>query len=268
MGFNVKEQLERLESGIKDLASSDTYMQYLSAMSKFVHYSYGNIMLIFLQRPDATLVAGYTDWIRKFRRYVRKGETGIRILAPCTRKKEEDGSIIVTGYRSVSVFDISQTEGEPIPNITPQLLDGSVENYNLVLDAVKRCTSFTVKFAPLSDCYGRCDYSVKEITIMPDMSQEQTIETCLHEVAHSIMHADADTSLLREDREVEAESVAYVVSAFLGIDTSNFSFPYVLGWQGSDKERLKKSLAKIQKISSQIITQIEKQLYMPVSCAV
>ncbi len=284
----VKGLLKQLEAGVKDVFSSEKYMKYLKVMSKFHNYSLNNTLLILMQKPDATLVAGYKAWQTKFKRYVNKGEKGIQILAPATYKTVvemekidpetqqpvigEDGNPVIEKvevtkpyFKPVYVFDISQTSGEPLPEITTRLT-GDVENYGTLFESLKQVSPFPIKFEAIQGkTNGYCDPVNKRIAIKNGMSQAQTIKTCIHEIAHAKLHGIKDDNTIQErkDRhteEVEAESIAYVVCSYLGLDTSDYSFGYVAGWS-KDRElpELKKSLNTIQKASSKLIQDIENK---------
>lgn len=278
----LKTVTDKLEAGIKDLYQSDRYAAYLRAMSKFHRYSFGNTLLILLQCPHASQVAGYQDWKKKFGRHVKAGETGITILAPCTfRTREEveevgaDGRTVKTEqwverrtYRTVTVFDISQTEGRELPGITCELND-SVEQYEAVLAALRETSPVPITFEPLpAGVHGCYNNAEKRIVIQPGMGQTQTLKTTIHEIAHSKLHdrpvgvgelTDAPAKD-RHTREVEAESVAYVVCQHFGIDTAEYSFGYVAGWsKGRDLAELKASLDCIRGAAAEIIDGIESR---------
>ncbi len=276
----LKAVTDKLEAGIKDLYQSDRYAAYLRSMSKFHRYSFGNIMLIFLQCPHASLVAGYHDWKRKFDRHVKKGETGITILAPCPFRIREqveeegpDGQTVTSqqwvecrSYRTVTVFDISQTEGRELPDILCEL-DGSVKQYESVMEALTKVAPVPIDYGPLpGGAHGCFNHEAQRITILPGMSQTQTLKTTIHEIAHSILHQQSIGSAVlmglpykdRNTREVEAESVAYVVCQHFGIDTSDYSFGYVAGWsKGRELAELKASLDCIRSTAAEIINGIE-----------
>lgn len=234
----MKEITERLEQGVKDLFTSDMYTQYLRTMSRFHNYSFNNTLLIAMQKPDATLVAGFQAWQKKFERHVKRGEKGIQIIAPAPiREKQEmekidpetqepvlrpDGQpeteeveIVIPRFRVTTVFDVSQTEGKPLPEIdTPELM-GSVENYDIFMGSIEAVSLVPIRFDTMdSDTKGYYHQVDKEIVIQEGMSESQTMKTAVHEVTHALLH---DRELMKESgewksqmtREVEAESVAY-----------------------------------------------------------
>lgn len=257
MNEKVKELSEKLNKGLDELRSSDRYKDYLKAQSRFHHYSFNNVILILMQRPTATKVAGISVW-NKLNRRVKKGEHGLMIFAPSTKKFETDeGEEItkVTGFRTAYVFDYEQTEGEPLELAVK--LQKSVDNYADLKNAILDIAEIPVTFTELSDgANGRYIRGEEKIEIQQGMSEAQTIKTMLHEVAHSILHKETDKN--RETKECEAESVAFIVSDYLGIDTSEYSFGYIAGW--SDMDTFKKSLADIQKCADRIISGIDKNL--------
>ena len=271
----IKEITERLEKGIEDLFESENYKNYLATMSKFTSYSLNNTLLIAMQKADATTVAGYTTW-KSLGRQVKKGEKAIHILAPILYKKkdgnkgEEDNEIsargdkpfneetekILVGFKVVNVFDISSTEGETLPEITYRL-DGSVKGYEDLMKAIEEFSLVPVVFQSVEgSANGYYDLTNKFIAIEKDMSQEMHIKTGIHELTHSILH-DRDI----ETKEVQAESVAFTVCSYFGIDTSNYSFGYISGWSsGKNLKELKESMEVIRKTSQIIITGINEKL--------
>lgn len=284
----LKEVTDRLEAGIADLFNSDNYAAYLTAMSKFHRYSYGNIILILSQCPEASQVAGLRTW-NSFGRSVKKREHGIQILMPCSyttkRKKrseptqgpgqdEDDQSaqdtLVISHLRFKVgyVFDISQTEGREMPDIVRKL-SGDVVQYKTICAALHEVSPVPIKFGPLPyDTYGSYNHADQEITIRPEMSQTQTIKTMIHEITHSKLHAlPVESGIVigqhekdQGTREVEAEGVAYVVCQHFGIDTSEYSFGYVAGWDRSkDMTRLKVSLGCIRDTATEIINSIEEK---------
>ena len=287
----VKEITDKLEEGLKELFQSEKYKNYLSTMSKFHNYSFNNTLLIALQRPDATLVAGYQAWQRNFNRHVNKGERGIRILAPAPYKiKEErdkldpvtgevmlnkDGmpqteevEVKIPAFRAVSVFDVSQTDGEPIPELEAKELLSTVEGYEDFVKAVTFIAPVPVSFEDIpGDSKGFFSPTEKRIAVQEGMSESQTLKTMVHETAHSMLHdKDVNKDILapakdRNTKEVEAESIAYTVCQHFSIDTSDYSFGYIAGWSsGRDMKELKSSLDTIRRTASELITGIEGQL--------
>lgn len=282
----LKEATELLESGVKSVFTSERYLEYLSFISKFHNYSYNNCILIMMQNPQASLVAGFNDWKNKHNRYVKKDEKGIKIIAPTPFKTTVKGPVLDTNnqpvmidgkpltedkvvqklsFRVVSVFDVSQTDGEPLPSLAPELT-AQVDNFEDLFTAICATTDYTVKFADIpGGAKGYCRYSDRSITIQEGMSEAQTIKTLIHEVAHSRLHEpdkrDNSTPLpTRSSKEVEAESVAFIVANKLGVDTSDYSFDYIANWS-TDKEmsELKQSLEVIQSEASAMIDTIEKK---------
>lgn len=283
----LKEVTDKLEKGIQDLYSSDKYKEYLSVMSKFYHYSINNTILIAIQKPDATLVAGYSAWEKKFKRFVRKGERGIKILAPCpyTIKKEvpkmdsqtqtpmrdENGKIImeqiavtIPTYKVVSVFDVSQTDGKELPSIAVDALTGKVERYDDFFKALTETAAIPVGFEKLRpELHGYYSVTDKSIVLAEGMSELQTLKTFIHEIAHSMLHGKEGEEhyIDRSTKEVQAESVAYTVCQHYGLDTSDYSFGYIAGWsQTKGLDELKDSLSVIHKTAQTIIDCVDKKV--------
>ena len=288
----VKEITDKLEEGLKELFESEKYKSYLSTMSKFHNYSFNNTLLIALQRPDASLVAGYQAWQKNFNRHVKRGEKGIRILAPAPYKiKEErdkldpvtgevmldkDGmpqteevEIKIPAFRAVSVFDVSQTDGEPLPELEAKELLSTVEGYEDFIKAVTNVAPAPIGFEDIpGDSKGYFNIEENRIAVQEGMSESQTLKTMVHETAHSMLH---NKEVNREDilapakdrntKEIEAESIAFTVCRHFGIDTSEYSFSYIAGWSsGRDMKELKSSLDTIRRTASELITGIEEQL--------
>lgn len=269
----LKALTDQLEQGVSDIFQSGQYAAYLTAMSKFHHYSFGNTMLIFIQCPNATHVAGYHDWRRNFGRQVKRGERGITILAPCPYRRQEeveeaapDGSSSTSiqwvqrmGFRTVTVFDVSQTEGKPLPELAKKLT-GDVAQYESMVAALGGISPYPISIESFpGGAYGCCDFVERRILVQPDMSQTQTIKTMIHEVSHAKLHAPEKTEELPQHkqrfvREMEAESVAYVVCRHFGIDTSDYSFGYVAGWsRGRELSQLRESLDLIRNTAAELI---------------
>lgn len=279
----MKEITERLERGVKELFTSDMYTEYLNTMSKFYNYSFNNTVLIAMQKPEATLVAGYQAWQKKFGRHVKKGQRGIRIIAPTPVKLREevekydpdthelllrpDGQpeteevvSIIPRFRVTTVFDVSQTDGKPLPEITAKELLGSVENFEIFMKALEMISPVPSRFAPIDgEAKGFYNSETKEIVIREDMSESQTMKTAVHEVTHAMLH---DRDLMEEQgekknrltREVEAESVAYTVCQYFGLDTSDYSFPYIASWSSDmDMKELRSSMDLIRKTAASFI---------------
>lgn len=285
----VQEITEKLEQGIKELFESEKYKTYLNTMSKFHNYSFNNTMLIAMQKPDATLVAGFKAWQKNFDRHVKKGEKGIRILAPAPYKIKEEQEKLdpVTGevmldkngmpiteeveikipaFRVVPVFDVSQTDGKELPDIGVNELSGSVEDF---MQALTEVSPVPITYEDIDgDAKGYFHTTDHRIAIQEGMSQSQTVKTAIHEVAHAKLHdreqnqdIDAVLDKDRNTKEVEAESVAYTVCQHFGIDTSDYSFGYIAGWSSDrDMKELKSSLDTIRKTASELITGIEDRL--------
>lgn len=285
----VKEITDQLEQGIQELFESERYMTWLRTMSKFHDYSLNNTLLIAFQRPDATLVAGYTAWQKQFGRQVQKGEKAIRILAPAPYKEkvemekidpitrtpvlDADGKPVTEvqevtrpAFKVVSVFDVSQTEGREIPSLGIDELSGDVREYELFFEALKRSCPVPMEFEEIEgSAKGYYHQMEQRIAIREGMSQVQTIKTAIHEMAHQRLHAidplDETAEIVnqtRSSKEVEAESVAYTVCQHYGIETSDYSFAYIAGWShGKETPELKASLNTIRKTANEIIKEID-----------
>lgn len=288
----IKEITEMLEQGVKEVFKSEKYKSYLNTLSKFHTYSVNNTMLIAMQKPDATLVAGYQTWQKNFDRHVKRGEKGIRILAPSSYKVKieqektapEMGEIIldkngipvmeevqvkITSFRVVPVFDLSQTEGKELPDIGVSELSGSVEDYEEFMQALTEISPVPIGYEQIEgDSKGYFHTTEHRIAIQEGMSQSQTVKTAVHEMAHAKLHdrdlnrkLEETLSKDRSTKEVEAESVAYTVCQHFGIDTSDYSFGYIAGWSsGKDMRELKASLDTIRKTASELITDISMRL--------
>ena len=289
----IKEATEQLEAGIKDFFSSGNFQEYLNVMSRFHTYSYSNSIMIAMQKPDATLLAGYSGWQKKFERHVKSGERGIKIFAPAPvkvkmeREKkdpetdlpelDENGEPIMETveiktpkFKVVTVFDVSQTDGKPLPSLEIDELTGNVENYDQFFDALNRTSAVPISFEEMDgETNGYYSLSDKRIAIREGMSEAQTIKTTVHELAHSRLHdfdrtkppVEAEKRKDRNTREVEAESIAYVVCQHFGIDTSDYSFGYVATWSANrELPELKASLQTIRDAASSLINDIEQNL--------
>lgn len=280
------EVTEMLENGVKEVFTSERYKEYLNFVSKFYNYSHNNTLLIMLQNPEASFVASYTDWHKKHNRHIKKGEKGIKIIAPSPYKvkvevlvyDENKTPVVVDGkpltevkeiqklgFKVVSVFDVSQTDGEPfiVPDFGNKELEADIEDYSALFEAISSTTAFDIKFDDIKGrAKGLCSYDAKTITINNGMSQAQNIKTLLHEVAHSRLH-DPNKGFdrpSRDKREVQAESVAFVVANKLGLDTSEYSFDYIAGWSSNQEiKELKESLEVIQKEASAMIVGIQEK---------
>lgn len=278
---------DKLEKGVKDVFQSDKYKQFLNVMAKFPRYSVNNTMLIMMQRPDAQLCQSFTGW-KQMGRYVKKGEKGISILAPAPYKIEReqtkldekgrpvfdaDGEpvkekveVTIRAFKVVKTFDLSQTDGKELPTIGPSELVGNIEGYPKLLQAIQEISPVPVSFELIDgDAKGFYHLEDKKIVVQDGMSEVQTIKTLLHEMAHQKLH-DKDNvpeakDISRNGKEVEAESVAYVVCQHYGINTSDYSFSYVAGWsEGKETPELKASLDKIRQTASEFIYQIDQKM--------
>ena len=281
----IKEITEQLEKGVADVFGSGRYADYLSAMSKFHDYSFNNALLIAMQ--GGTLVRGFQQWKKDFDRHVKADEKAIKILAPApyTVKKEvdkldpetgepvigKDGKpekeikeVTIPNFKVVSVFDVSQTEGKELPSLAVDTLSANVEQYEDFFRAIKLSSPFEIGLEPLQGAKGVCRYAERSIAINEGMSELQTIKTGIHEVSHAKMH-DIDLAANngqerpdRRTREVQAESVAFMVCQHFGLDTSDYSFGYVAGWSsGKEMTELKSSLEVIQNTAKELISDIE-----------
>lgn len=284
----VKEITDKLEAGLKELFESEKYKSYLSTMSKFHNYSFNNTLLIAMQKPEATLVAGYQAWQKNFERHVNKGEKAIRILAPAPYKikeerdkldpvtgemmfdengmpQKEETEVTIPAFRAVSVFDVSQTDGKPIPELEVNELLSTVEGYEDFVQALMNISPVPIAFEDIpGDSKGYFSTAEKRIAVQENMSESQTLKTMVHEVAHSRLHDKEVNQSMdipvkdRNSKEVEAESVAFTVCQHFGIDTSDYSFGYIAGWSsGRNMKELKSSLDTIRKTASELITGIE-----------
>lgn len=267
MNDKIKEITNQLEEGVKRFASSEEYMNYLKFLAKFYTYSVNNSILIWMQNPMASLVAGYKTWQTKFKRQVRKGEKGITILAPCPHKYQkevlaEDGTVQTEevswmGFRAVKVFDISQTDGEEVPSIAINELNGDVRVFDSLMEKLTKYAGISVEFQDIkTGAKGYYSLADDKIVLNNGMSQLQTLKTMIHETAHSKLHRkDGEQSEAdRHTMEVQAESVAYTVCNYLGLDTSDYSFGYVTTWSsGQELKELTASMEIIRKTAQEII---------------
>lgn len=263
----IDEVTKQLEQGVKDLFESNRYAEYLTCMGKFHNYSFNNTVLIFMQRPDATLVAGYKAWQTKFDRHVKKGEKGITILAPVTHKVvkqdgDEEKEIVWNTFRATRVFDVSQTEGKDLPSIC-NALTGEVDGYENKLKALIGVSPVPVTFEEVfGEAHGYFSPKENKIVVQKGMSEAQTLKTLIHEVSHSMLHCK-DGEEEKADRgtmEVQAESVAYTVCSVMGLDTSDYSFGYVAGWSsGKEVKELRESMEVIRKTAAAIVAATERR---------
>ena len=283
----LKEITERLEQGVKDIFTSEMYTKYLLTMSKFHNYSFNNTLLIAMQRPDATLVAGYNAWKNKFNRYVKKGEKGIQIIAPAPVKEREEREKIdkdtgltvlnesgepeievvervIPRFRVTTVFDYAQTDGEPLPTLEVNELTARVKDYTLLKEAIEQVSPVPIRFGEIEgNAKGYYSHMDKEICVRADMGESQTIKTMIHEVAHAMLH-DSDQMKQRGEgkdqltKETEAESIAFTVCSALDIDTSDYSFPYVASWaSGKELKELKDSMDTIRLTAADFLEKLE-----------
>ena len=289
----LKEITDRLEQGITELFESERYREYLRVMSKFHNYSFNNTLLIAMQKPDASLVAGFSAWKNNFGRNVMKGQKGIKIIAPSPYKVKqemkkidphtqqpiigkdgkpvtEEKEITIPAYKVVSVFDVSQTEGKELPDIAVDELTGNVERYKDFFAALEKTSPVPIGFEQIpGSSHGYYHLEDKRIAIQEGMSELQTLKTAIHEIAHAKLH-DIDLNapeneqqprVDRRTREVEAESVAYTVCQHYGLDTSDYSFGYVAGWSsGRELSELKSSLETIRSAAAEIINSIDEHI--------
>ena len=292
----MREIVDSIENGIKELFESDKYRQYLSTMSRFHRYSVNNTMLIYMQRPDATHVAGFNKWRDQFGRNVLKGEKGIRIIAPTPYKKKveeiktdpetnapildadgkaiiEEKEIRIPMFKVVSVFDVSQTAGKPLPQLAADL-SGNVQQYEVFMEALRRASPVPMEIKPVArDTDGFFSIKAQSITIRAGMSEVQAVCAAVHEIAHAKLHDyehmteladDGETILVpgeksRNTEEVEAESISYAVCQYYGIETGENSFGYIATWsKGKELKELRASLETINKTASELITDIDR----------
>ena len=292
----MREIVDSIENGIKELFESDKYRKYLATMSRFHRYSVNNTMLIYMQRPDATHVAGFNKWRDQFGRNVLKGEKGIRIIAPTPYKKKveeiktdpetnapvldadgkaiiEEKEIRIPMFKVVSVFDVSQTAGKPLPQLAADL-SGNVQQYEVFMEALRRASPVPMEIKPVArDTDGFFSIKAQSITIRAGMSEVQTVCAAVHEIAHAKLHDyehmteladDGETILVpgeksRNTEEVEAESISYAVCQYYGIETGENSFGYIATWsKGKELKELRASLETINKTASELITDIDR----------
>ena len=290
-GEKLKEITDKLEQGIQDLFESDRFKNYLNVMSKFHNYSFNNTLLIAMQKPDATFVAGYNSWKNSFQRQVLKGEKGIKVIAPSPYKVKremekidpktqkpimgkdgkpmtEEVEATIPAFKVVSVFDISQTEGRELPTIGVDELTGDVEKYPQFFKAVEQASPVPVGFEKIEGgAHGYYHLKDKRIAVNEGMSELQNLKTLIHEISHAKLHdvdlnAPAEQQADRVDRrtrEVQAESIAYTVCQHYELDTSDYSFAYVAGWSsGRELAELKASLETIRSTASELIAEIDR----------
>ena len=275
--------LQKLEQGVKDVFTSENFINYLKISAKFHNYSYNNIILILKQKPEASMIAGFKKW-NETGRVVKKGEKGISILAPNFKKKYEpkldqnncpvkdskgkevtvDKGKDLIGFFPTHVFDASQTDGDPMPELASHF-GGEMQNFNLVWDALCECSPYPadiVETLDVNSVKGVCVHTKKQIHVAQGLSQEEAIATLIHEIAHArTYNPDPEQRTSKNMREIEAESCAYVVSSYFGIDPGISSFEYIASWcENKDVSELKKTLSNINKEANIIISHVTDYL--------
>ena len=287
-GKDMDSIMQSLESGVEELFTSNRYQEYLKTMAKFHNYSFNNTMLIAMQRPDATLVTSYKNW-QSMGRQVMKGEKGITIIAPAPYKKMKEKEVLdenqrpimgtdgkpktekvevtVPHFKAVTVFDIAQTSGEPIQTLAPELLTAAVQDFDSFMQAIQKISPVPIRFDEIDgNANGYYHNADKEIVIKKGLSESQTLKTAIHETAHAKLHDKEIMESLgvekdRLTKEVEAESVAYCVCSSFGLDTSDYSFPYIAGWSSSrEMKEMKASMDVIRKTAGEMIDQLTEEL--------
>ena len=287
-GKDMDSIMQSLESGVEELFTSNRYQEFLKTMAKFHNYSFNNTMLIAMQRPDATLVTSYKNW-QSMGRQVMKGEKGITIIAPAPYKKMKEKEVLdenqrpimgtdgkpkteqvevtVPHFKAVTVFDIAQTSGEPIQTLAPELLTAAVQDFDSFMQAIQKISPVPIRFDEIDgNANGYYHTADKEIVIKTGLSESQTLKTAIHETAHAKLHDKEIMESLgvekdRLTKEVEAESVAYCVCSSFGLDTSDYSFPYIAGWSSSrEMKEMKASMDVIRKTAGEMIDQLTEEL--------
>ena len=287
-GKDIDSIMQSLESGVEELFTSNRYQEFLKTMAKFHNYSFNNTMLIAMQRPDATLVTSYKNW-QSMGRQVMKGEKGITIIAPAPYKKMKEKEVLdenqrpimgtdgkpkteqvevtVPHFKAVTVFDIAQTSGEPIQTLAPELLTAAVQDFDSFMQAIQKISPVPIRFDEIDgNANGYYHNADKEIVIKKGLSESQTLKTAIHETAHAKLHDKEIMESLgvekdRLTKEVEAESVAYCVCSSFGLDTSDYSFPYIAGWSSSrEMKEMKASMDVIRKTAGEMIDQLTGEL--------
>ena len=271
----TKHAFEMIEQGVKNVYKSDNFKLYLSFLSKFHDYSLNNTLLILAQNPNATLVAGYNKWTKEFKRHVNKGETGLTILAPVKSKEKveveklddngnaikEEQEIDTIRFKATTVFDISQTSGEPIPSFVNEL-KGSSNEVKVIIQTIQQVCKIPIEFLSSKDdrtlargAKGYYSPSSDKIVVNSELEDLHKAKTLIHEYAHSILHKQTDKE--QSQREVEAESLAFVICDHFGLDTSEYSFGYIASYANKDYETLHSILENIQKEAHEMIKEIE-----------
>ena len=287
-GKDMDSIMQSLESGVEELFTSNRYQEFLKTMAKFHNYSFNNTMLIAMQRPDATLVTSYKNW-QSMGRQVMKGEKGITIIAPAPYKKMKEKEVLdenqrpimgtdgkpkteqvevtVPHFKAVTVFDIAQTSGEPIQTLAPELLTAAVQDFDSFMQAIQKISPVPIRFDEIDgNANGYYHNADKEIVIKKGLSESQTLKTAIHETAHAKLHDREIMESLgvekdRLTKEVEAESVAYCVCSSFGLDTSDYSFPYIAGWSSSrEMKEMKASMDVIRKTAGEMIDRLTEEL--------
>ena len=287
-GKDMDSIMQSLESGVEELFTSNRYQEFLKTMAKFHNYSFNNTMLIAMQRPDATLVTSYKNW-QSMGRQVMKGEKGITIIAPAPYKKMKEKEVLdenqrpimgtdgkpkteqvevtVPHFKAVTVFDIAQTSGEPIQTLAPELLTAAVQDFDSFMQAIQKISPVPIRFDEIDgNANGYYHNADKEIVIKKGLSESQTLKTSIHETVHAKLHDKEIMESLgvekdRLTKEVEAESVAYCVCSSFGLDTSDYSFPYIAGWSSSrEMKEMKASMDVIRKTAGEMIDQLTEEL--------
>lgn len=287
-GKDMDSIMQSLESGVEELFTSNRYQEFLKTMAKFHNYSFNNTMLIAMQRPDATLVTSYKNW-QSMGRQVMKGEKGITIIAPAPYKKMKEKEVLdenqrpimgtdgkpkteqvevtVPHFKAVTVFDIAQTSGEPIQTLAPELLTAAVQDFDSFMQAIQKISPVPIRFDEIDgNANGYYHNADKEIVIKKGLSESQTLKTAIHETAHAKLHDKEIMESLgvekdRLTKEIEAESVAYCVCSSFGLDTSDYSFPYIAGWSSSrEMKEMKASMDVIRKTAGEMIDQLTEEL--------
>lgn len=287
-GKDMDSIMQSLESCVEELFTSNRYQEFLKTMAKFHNYSFNNTMLIAMQRPDATLVTSYKNW-QSMGRQVMKGEKGITIIAPAPYKKMKEKEVLdenqrpimgtdgkpkteqvevtVPHFKAVTVFDIAQTSGEPIQTLAPELLTAAVQDFDSFMQAIQKISPVPIRFDEIDgNANGYYHNADKEIVIKKGLSESQTLKTAIHETVHAKLHDKEIMESLgvekdRLTKEVEAESVAYCVCSSFGLDTSDYSFPYIAGWSSSrEMKEMKASMDVIRKTAGEMIDQLTEEL--------
>lgn len=261
----VSDLTKQLEDGVKQIFQDGEYEKFLKMVSALPRHSINNNLLIYMQNPEATYVAGFKKW-QELGRHVKKGEKGIKILAPMTYKKEVESKsheeqkeeVIIVGFKPVYVFDVAQTEGEPLVML-PHRLEANVHNFEKIMEALRNISPFPISIEPiLNGANGYCSWSENKIVIRENLSEAHSVKTAIHEIAHAILHVNNNQETSRETKEIEAESVAYIVTNYYGIDSSDYSFAYVAGWAADEKlTQLQQSIKTIQESASKIINELD-----------